>query len=86
MVNVKKSKYATLARDNFCTFTPFVLESYGGMTPDCILFATQLATFADQHTRPHSWREVSRELMEGISVAIQRGNGMAALACLSMVA
>jgi hypothetical protein len=84
--NLKRKKYLDLIKSNDnCNFIPFVVETYGGMCSESINFNTIVANFADRNNSPHSWRNVSMDICASVSIAIQRGNGMAARSCLSML-
>jgi hypothetical protein len=82
MEKTKLTKYTDIARYHNCTFIPIVLESYGGMPQKCLEFISTLSIFSEQNTNLYGWRDIAKDLKAGIAIAIQRGNGMAAKACL----
>ena len=74
-----------MASNHDCTFIPIVLESYGGMPMKCFEFISTLSIFSEQNANLHGWRNIAKDLAAGMAIAVQRGNGMAARACLVSV-
>jgi hypothetical protein len=82
MEKTKITKYTNVTQQHNCTFIPIVLESFGGMPQKCLEFISRLSIFSEQNSNLHGWRDIAEDLSAGIAIAIQRGNGMAAKACL----
>jgi hypothetical protein len=85
MEKTKINKYSNMASNHDCTFIPIVLESYGGMPMKCFEFISTLSIFSEQNANLHGWRNIAKDLAAGMAIAVQRGNGMAARACLISV-
>jgi hypothetical protein len=85
-VRIKTAKYSLISHANQCPFVPFVMETYGGMTQESAEFCTSISLFAEQYLNPLCWKSLVRDLFAGVSIAIQRGNGIAARSCLVVAA
>lgn len=69
----KMDRYAAEARAQGVTFVPFALEATGGWGPAAVRLARELAMHASAHT--HLTRQEAFTLcIQGLSVAVQRGN------------
>jgi hypothetical protein len=69
----KMELYAAEARQQGVTFVPFAIEATGGWGPAAARLARELATHAAAHT--HLTRQEAFTLcLQGISIAVQRGN------------
>ena len=81
---IKKVKYSEIAARNEAPFIPFIMETYGGIIQEGTKLTSDIASFYEQHSLVGTgeWRNLSQEVMEGVAIALQRGNGLAARSCL----
>jgi hypothetical protein len=70
---IKTARYALEAQLSGQQFVPFSLESLGGWGPAARGLVNSLAEHAGRHTN-YSSREAYARLVQGVSLAIQRGN------------
>ena len=77
----KHRKYYELARTEDKPFSPFVIESYGLMQEEALLLLSKIAAEGEDNCSFLNLRDPcvlsGVEIKQAISVAIQRGNGLA---------
>ena len=76
----KHDKYDRTAAQHHAQMLPFSVETCGGMAPDAVTLLHTIADAAEQTLGLWPHGDVLRHLMDAVSIAVQRGNGMTFLA------
>ena len=78
----KTNKHIANAEYIDAKFVPFILESYGGMIPECGRFLSSLQSFAMDNVSTSTCHRLSSQLFSSIAIAVQRGNAIIAQKCI----
>jgi hypothetical protein len=73
----KTKKYTQLAKQHHMEFAPFVTETSGGINKVSEQLLTNIISTCAEHQRIWEPKEVRRELLGAIAIAIQKGNASA---------
>jgi len=77
---IKKSKYGVQALEEKVTFTPFVLETYGGLGKEAVKFVRKIShLYADQSPTPVGRSAFASLITRTLSILLQRGNALVQL-------
>lgn len=68
----KCTKYAPYVAANNVSFIPFIMETFGGLGTDAIMFIKRLATQAARH-RGSEYKTEKKHLFQKLSITLQRG-------------
>ena len=63
-------------------FVPFIMESYGGMVPQCREFLGAIQYYAMDNVSTSVCHKLSSLLYSSISIAVQRGNSLILRKCI----
>ena len=75
----KRDKYAAIAARHDAEFLPFVAETCGGLAPDAVELLDVISSAAAEHLSLWSRQDAAKELLDSVSIAIQKGNAMTVL-------
>ena len=79
---IKHARYDRLARTEHSIFLPFIVETFGATAPEARSVMREIASFAGRLIPSQTRHATLVRLMTQISVAVQRGNAQAVLACI----
>jgi hypothetical protein len=79
----KIEKYSTIAMQNDAVVMPFIVETNGGLGEQARYVIQDIAGMANCHALAFAPSEIVRDMLDGVSVAIQKGNAMAVRGSLS---
>jgi len=65
-------------------FVPFVMESFGGLSPECRHFLSSLVYYAVDNVSPAAYSRLISILYASIAIAVQRGNALMFKKCISI--
>ena len=75
----KLSKYSNMSIQLQAKIVPFAIESFGGFSQSAQNFISTLAHFASNHSTLFHKKELIRDFISSISIAVQRGNALAVI-------
>ena len=75
----KRTKYAAIATRHHAELLPFVAETCGGLCPDAVTLLDVISGAAAQHLSLWSQPDAAKQLLDSVSIAIQKGNAMTVL-------
>jgi hypothetical protein len=73
----KIKKYEDIAKHNQANFIPFVVETSGAFTEESEQLINHIISTCAEHQQLWEPREVRREFLGSIAIAVQKGNAMA---------
>jgi hypothetical protein len=76
---LKRSKYAAIATRHQAELLPFVAETCGGLASDAVELLDVISGAAAEHLSLWSQQDAAKQLLDSISIAIQKGNAMTVL-------
>jgi len=79
----KIEKYSAVAMENDAVIMPFIVEANGGLGEQARYIIQDIAGMANCQALAFAPSEVVRDMLDGVSVAIQKGNAMAIRGSLS---
>ena len=81
---IKIKKHRENATSIQAKFIPFIMESYGGIVPQCKPFLSSLHYFAIDNVSPTSVSHLTSIMYTSLAIAVQRGNSLMFKKCISM--
>ena len=78
-IKAKLKKYKSLTDKHGANFSVFACETYGGFSSSSEQLIERIARFAHEHQSAWTSEELLLHLKSSVSIAIQRGNAMAAI-------
>ena len=73
----KSNKYADIAEHSHANFIPFVVETSGAFTKESEELINHIISTCAEHQQLWEPREVRREFLGAIAIAVQKGNASA---------
>jgi hypothetical protein len=73
---IKRTKYAAIATRHDAELLPFVAETCGDLAPDAVELLDIISGAAAEHLSLWSRQDAARQLLDSVSIAIQKGNAM----------
>ena len=73
---LKRAKYAAIATRHHAQLLPIVAETCGGLAPDAVELLDIISGAAAEHLSLWSRHDAAKQLLDSVSIAIQKGNAM----------
>jgi hypothetical protein len=75
----KRTKYAAIATRHDAELLPFVVETCGGLAANAVELLDIISDAAAEHLSLWSRQDAAKQLLNSVSIAIQKGNAMTVL-------
>ena len=75
----ERVKYAAIATRHHAELLPFVVETCGGLASDAVALLDVISGAAAEHLSLWSQQDAAKQLLDSVSIAIQKGNAMTVL-------